>query len=179
MAWTRPFSPAFSDGLTCGAMKILQLRISFFDGDGRRWRTWAINFRDFDISSPFDARWEPSVQLLKTSGIDFEKTRKDGVDLAVFSGLLRRFDWAGPQKPVWVTFQGLYDVSYLVKLLTRAPLTSTLRGFARLVGEMLGRVVDEKHMSGSHLGLVALSHSLGLPPRPFSPPQRRRAVIHG
>ena len=144
------------------SMKIVQLGMSFFDSDGRRRRTWEINFRDFDISSPSDARWEPSVQLLKKSGIDFEKTRRAGVDSAVLSGLLRRFDWAGPRKPVWVTFQGLYDVAYLVKLLTRAPLPPTLRGFARLVGETLGRVVDVKHMSGSHLGLVALSRSLGL-----------------
>ena len=49
-----------------------------------------------------------------------------------------------------VTFQGLNDVAYLVKLLTRAPLPSTLRGFTGLMGEMLGRVVDVKHMSGSH-----------------------------
>ena len=84
------------------------------------------------------------------------------MDSAVLSGLLRRFDWAGPWKPVWVTFQGLYDVAYLVKLLTRGPLPPTLRGFARLVGETLWRVVDVKHVSGSHLSLVALSRSLGL-----------------
>ena len=48
------------------AMKILQVGISFFDGDGSRWRTWDIHFRDFDVSSPSDAQLEPSVQLLKS-----------------------------------------------------------------------------------------------------------------
>ena len=56
------------------SMKIVQLGMSFFDSYERRRRTWEINFRDFDISSPSDARWEPSVQLLRMSGIDFEET---------------------------------------------------------------------------------------------------------
>ncbi|CAA6664101.1 unnamed protein product [Spirodela intermedia] len=114
-------------------------------------RRWAapdlqISFRDFDVASPSDARSEASVELLKRSGVDLARTRREGV---------------GRRKPRWVTFQGLYDAAYLVKLLTGAPLLPKLPGFARLVGATLGRVIDVKYLTrfcgGFHLGLARLA----------------------
>ncbi|XP_078429240.1 putative CCR4-associated factor 1 homolog 7 [Wolffia australiana] len=152
--------------LNVNSMKIIQLGLSFFDAHGRR-RSWEINFSDFDLSSPSDLRWDASIELLKQSGVEFARTRAEGVDSAVLSGLLRGSkQWTRGPKPLWVTFHGLYDVAYLLKLLTRAPLPQSLRGFACLAGHCLGRVVDVKCLGRvfqvSHLGLARLSQSLGV-----------------
>ena len=112
-----------------------------------------VNFKDFDLSSPSDLRWEPSVALLQKNGMNFEKSRRDGVPAAVFFGeLRRRLDWTGrgaESKPLWVTFHGLYDAAYLVSLLTWAPLPESLGEFARLAGRFLGRIVDLKTVAES------------------------------
>ncbi|XP_078438622.1 putative CCR4-associated factor 1 homolog 8 [Wolffia australiana] len=146
-------------------MHIVQLGVSFFDPNGRRC-TWQFNFNDFDLSSPSHLRWDASVELLKNSGIDFARTRSEGVDSGDLSERLRKNQWMGMPKPVWVTYHGLYDVAYLVKLLTGKPLPRTLPEFARLVGCCLGDVVDVKHLSrfigGFHLGLSRLSEFWGV-----------------
>ena len=134
------------------SLKILQVGFSVFCHDGW-WRNWQVNFKDFDLSSPSDLRWEPSVALLQTNGMNFEKSRRDGVPAAVFFGeLRRRLDWTGrgaESKPMWVTFHGLYDAAYLVSLLTWAPLPESLGEFARLAGRFLGRIVDLKTVAES------------------------------
>ena len=134
------------------SLKILQVGFSVFCHDGWR-RNWQVNFNDFDLSSPSDLRWEPSVALLQTNGMNFEKSRRDGVPAAVFFGeLRRRLDWTGrgaESKPLWVTFHGLYDAAYLVSLLTWAPLPESLGEFARLAGRFLGRIVDLKTVAES------------------------------
>ncbi|XP_078439423.1 putative CCR4-associated factor 1 homolog 8 [Wolffia australiana] len=149
-------------------LKILQLGFSCFGPGWPRRLTWQINFSDFDESLPSDERWEESVELLRREGVDFAKTRRDGVDSALVSSFLRPFFLSPMQrKPLWVTFHGAYDVAYLAKLLlARAPLPIALPDFTRLLGNMLGRVVDVKHLArhvrGAHLGLRRLGESLGL-----------------
>ncbi|XP_078438623.1 putative CCR4-associated factor 1 homolog 7 [Wolffia australiana] len=117
-------------------MHIVQLGVSFFDPNGRRC-TWQFNFNDFDLSSPSHLRWDASVELLKNSGIDFARTRSEGVD----SG-----DLSEPSHG--------------------EALPRTLPEFARLVGCCLGDVVDVKHLSrfigGFHLGLSRLSEFWGV-----------------
>ncbi|CAA6671941.1 unnamed protein product [Spirodela intermedia] len=148
-------------------MKLIQLGLCFF-GDGGRRRTWQISFRDFDVASASDARSEASVELLKRSGIDLCRTRREGVDSELFSEILWRCDWVGRRKPRWVTFQGLYDIAYLVKLLTGGPLPPTLPEFAQLVGATLGRIIDVKYLGrfcgGFHLGLGRLAETIGVKP---------------
>ncbi|CAA6671944.1 unnamed protein product [Spirodela intermedia] len=137
-------------------MKLIQLGLCFF-GDGGRRRTWQISFRDFDVASASDARSEASVELLKRSGIDLCRTRREGVDSELFSEILWRCDWVGRRKPRWVTFQGLYDIAYLVKLLTGGPLPPTLR-----------EIIDVKYLAkfcgGFHLGLGRLAETVGVKP---------------
>ncbi|XP_078429343.1 putative CCR4-associated factor 1 homolog 7 [Wolffia australiana] len=144
--------------------KVIQLGLSFFYDDGRH-RSWQINFRDFDLSSPSDWRREDSIDLLKRSGIDFTRARREGVDAAVFSRLLKTNNWMQRRKPLWV-IHGMYDMGYLVKLLMQAPLPQTLPQFIRLISQCMGRVVDVKHLSTelgeSRHGLVHLSESLGV-----------------
>ncbi|XP_078442712.1 putative CCR4-associated factor 1 homolog 8 [Wolffia australiana] len=151
-------------------LKIVQLAFSFFVPGCERRQTWQINFRDFDAASPSDERWDESVEMLRGEGVDFERMRRDGVDSALLSSHLQPFfllfsGWR--PKPLWVTFHGAYDVADLAKLLIAPePLPPTLLEFTRLLANILGRVVDVKHLArhvgGAHLGLRRLAETLAV-----------------
>ncbi|CAA6664427.1 unnamed protein product [Spirodela intermedia] len=113
-----------------------------------------------------DARSEASVELLKRSGIDLSRARREGVDWEVLSELLRRCDWVGRCKPRWVTFQGLYEVAYLVKLLTVARRCHQRSPGSPSWWATLGRVIAVKYLTrfcgGFHLGLARLAETVGV-----------------
>ncbi|XP_078438621.1 putative CCR4-associated factor 1 homolog 6 [Wolffia australiana] len=131
-------------------MHIVQLGVSLLRPE-RQTLHLAVQLQRLRPVLPSHLRWDASVELLKNS----ESTLRG-----------RENQWMGMPKPVWVTYHGLYDVAYLVKLLTGKPLPRTLPEFARLVGCCLGDVVDVKHLSrfigGFHLGLSRLSEFWGV-----------------
>ncbi|XP_074556469.1 putative CCR4-associated factor 1 homolog 11 [Curcuma longa] len=117
---------------------------------------WEFNFRDFDVSR--DSYAPSSIELLKASGIDFQKNQVWGIDSCKFaahlatSGLLS----FGKFSPVsWVTFQGAYDFAFLVKMLTcNRKLPKAVEEFLDLVRFFFGkRVFDVKHLSKHCRGL--------------------------
>ncbi|XP_074556459.1 putative CCR4-associated factor 1 homolog 11 [Curcuma longa] len=117
---------------------------------------WEFNFRDFDICCD---RYAPSsIELLKASGIDFQKNQKWGIDSCRFaahlatSGLL---SFGKSSLVSWVTFQGAYDFAFLVKMLTcDCKLPKTVGEFLDLVRFFFGkRVFDVKHLSKHCRGL--------------------------
>lgn len=159
-------------------LELVNVGLTFFSGGGGGARSsWHINLKD-DFK---DIRLLPSRAAAATATSDFGSTlmyeefsgrgmmTRKGVDPSLLSALLRGTDWAGTtvasRRPRWVTFHGLYDVAYLVKLLTGGcPLPNTLSAFARLVGETLGIVYDLKYMArlcrclhGGELSLARLS----------------------
>ncbi|MQM17578.1 hypothetical protein Taro_050548 [Colocasia esculenta] len=144
-------------------MELVQVGFTFFDLQSFRQRTWQIN-----ISCRTDIL-PPSVKLQRKSGIELERNRDEGVDVELLSDLLvgsGSFD----RRPgrTWVTFHGIYDLSYLVKLLSRSPLPDTLACFALFTGDVLGSVMDTKHIArfcgeqfrAGDLGLQRLSQLL-------------------
>ena len=157
--------------LNVDSLKLVQLGITLSDIDGRSLRSWQFNLSDFDPNE--DECSKTSVEFLKRSGVDFDKNHRDGVSAARLSPLLSQslIQCHPGTSTKWVTFHGLYDVAYTVKLLCREPLPSTLDAFLGLVWELLGPVYDLKHMastcSGSDgcftdVGLVRLSRMLGI-----------------
>ncbi|XP_044479902.1 putative CCR4-associated factor 1 homolog 8 [Mangifera indica] len=95
-------------------MKIIQLGITLSDGKENICFTWEFNFSDFDLEK--DAHAQESIDLLKKSGINFEKIRKDGVSREVFVPKFLRI-LSRHRNIKWVTFHGLYDLAYVLKLL--------------------------------------------------------------
>ncbi|MQM21634.1 hypothetical protein Taro_054678 [Colocasia esculenta] len=79
--------------------------------------------------------------------IDLERNRDEDVDVELLSDLLLGngcFD----RRPgrTWVTFHRIYDLAYLVTLLSHSLLLETLISFALLIDDVLNSVVDTKYI---------------------------------
>ena len=61
---------------------------------------------------------EDSIELLKTSGIDFAKFEELGIDVQYFGELMMMSGLVLNEDVKWVSFHSSYDFGYLVKTLT-------------------------------------------------------------
>ncbi|KAL6880612.1 hypothetical protein ACP4OV_012177 [Aristida adscensionis] len=97
-------------------LDLIQLGLTLFDGGaGAAARhVWEFNFREFDVRRHRHA--PESIAMLRTKGVDFARTRREGVDAAAFGPRLRRWLRAGLGRAGVVTFSGGYDLAYLVKM---------------------------------------------------------------
>ncbi|ONK76509.1 uncharacterized protein A4U43_C03F28910 [Asparagus officinalis] len=144
-------------------MKLVQVGITL--SDSKRFFTWQFNLKDFDPE--VDNCSKDSIEFLKRNGIDFCKNGKDGVSAAVLSKGLTEKLIRGCEGLRWVTFHGLYDLAYLIKIVYKMPLPETLNGFLGLVRELFGAMVfDVKYMAKecdarfAEAGLLKLSRML-------------------
>ncbi|CAL9064698.1 unnamed protein product [Musa banksii] len=76
-----------------------------------------------------------------------------------------------PYRSKYVTFHGLYDMAFVIKMTTRAPLPNTLNDFSDLVRTIFGQIYDLKYISRfcgglpqGEIGLVGLSRLLNFEP---------------
>ncbi|KAJ0972980.1 hypothetical protein J5N97_020939 [Dioscorea zingiberensis] len=99
---------------------------------------WEFNFNDFNFNS--DLHSQDSINLLQSSGIDFERNRLEGIDSHWFACLLVNYGIVGARYNVnWVTFHGAYDFAYLVKILTGgSSLPESMETFFELVRVFFG-----------------------------------------
>ncbi|EEC81584.1 hypothetical protein OsI_25049 [Oryza sativa Indica Group] len=105
-------------------LHLVQLGLTLFDAGGRlpdlgtggaaRY-VWEFNFREFDLRR--HAHAPESIALLRSKGVDFDRTRRGGVDAAAFGPRLRRWLRAGLGRAGLVTFSGAYDLAYMLKML--------------------------------------------------------------
>ncbi|KAJ0972993.1 hypothetical protein J5N97_020952 [Dioscorea zingiberensis] len=105
---------------------------------GRLLFAWEFNFNDFNLNS--DLHSPDSINLLRSSGIDFERNRLEGIDSHWFACLLVNYGIVGVHFNVnWVTFHGAYDFAYLVKILTGgSSLPESMETFFELVRVFFG-----------------------------------------
>lgn len=61
---------------------------------------------------------QDSLDLLRTSGIDFDYIRREGVAVKDFAELLMCSGVVLNEDIKWITFHGSYDFGYLLKVLT-------------------------------------------------------------
>ncbi|KAK0585026.1 hypothetical protein LWI29_037679 [Acer saccharum] len=141
--------------------KLIQLGITLSDDYGNISSTWEFNFCDFDIDN--DACNETSIDFLKKSGLDFERIRKDGIFMSVFR---RKFleILSVHANLKWVTFHGLYDLAYVLKLLSNNSLPLTVFDFVKEAAVYFTAVFDIKFVArfckglmGGELGLNRLA----------------------
>lgn len=109
-----------------------------------------------------------SIQLLKDSGIDFEKQRLEGISQDIFaeyfitSGLVLNSDIT------WVCFHGIFDFAYLLKSLTNEDLPLDETTFQDLMLLYFNTFYDVKSLCNSYenlrgsLSKLAMSLSVSL-----------------
>ncbi|KAJ0687597.1 putative poly(A)-specific ribonuclease [Helianthus annuus] len=150
-------------------LKLIQLGLTFSDEDGNLPTSgsgkpciWQFNFREFNVNQDIFAN--DSIELLKQSGIDFNKIAEKGVDNVRFGELLMSSGVVLNPNICWVTFHGGYDFGYLIKLLTRRELPGSQSVFFGLMGVYFPVVYDVKHMmrfcNSLHGGLNKLAEIL-------------------
>lgn len=145
-------------------LKLIQLGLSFTDGEGN-WAEgctcWQFNFK-FSIDD--DTHAEDSIQLLRTSGIDFEKFQEFGIDVPHFGELMMMSGLVLSDEVKWVSFHSSYDFGYLLKTLTCLELPLQEEHFMELLHIYFPYIYDIKYMmtavEGMHGGLQAMGDQL-------------------
>lgn len=150
-------------------LKLIQLGLTFSDERGNlptcgtdKCCIWQFNFREFNLGN--DVFASESIELLKQSGIDFEKNNERGVDAVRFGELLMSSGIVLNDNVHWVTFHSGYDFGYLLKLLTCQNLPETQAGFFSLINMYFPTLYDIKHLmkfcNSLHGGLNKLAELL-------------------
>ncbi|KAK4772092.1 hypothetical protein SAY86_013867 [Trapa natans] len=150
-------------------LKLIQLGLTFSDEKGNlptcgtdNYCIWQFNFREFNLGE--DVFAAESIELLKQSGIDFEKNSQRGIDAMLFGELLMSSGIVLNDNVHWVTFHSGYDFGYLLKLLTCQNLPDTQAGFFNLINMYFPTLYDIKHLmkfcNSLHGGLNKLAELL-------------------
>ncbi|GAB1729515.1 hypothetical protein NU195Hw_g150t1 [Hortaea werneckii] len=105
--------------------------------------TWVFNFH-FDLQEDMFA--ESSIELLRTSGVDFQRHQDHGIQLATFGSLLTTSGLAFSEEVNWLSFHSGYDFGYLIKLLTDDALPVDQADFFGLVSTFFPKLWDIKFL---------------------------------
>lgn len=123
------------------ALKPIQLGLAFAGEDRKPLGCWQFNFH-------FDAcvdRFEPgSLDFLATAGLDFSRHMAEGLSMISFA---ERFTSAGLAFGLahhWISFHGMYDFAYLLKMLTGDVMPPTLSAFDEALDTFFPRRLDIK-----------------------------------
>ncbi|CAM8946763.1 unnamed protein product [Rhodiola kirilowii] len=136
-------------------LKLIQVGLVVSDAEGNlpHFNTnfvyvWEFILSDFDVDN--DEGDNDSIGILMRQGVDFEFNlreginRRDFVTMLMWSGLVGR----GNSRVTWITFNGAYDLGYMIKILTNTYLPQNLESFMALVTGYFGNnVFDVKHMT--------------------------------
>jgi len=109
-------------------LRPIQVGVAVAREDGSVMGAWCFNLR-FDIN--VDLHTEASVKFLVEAGVDFPRHAREGIEASVIGKRLAASSLVGRagSRPHWVTFQGMYDLGYLLKLLTNWPMPSDASAF--------------------------------------------------
>ncbi len=90
---------------------------------------------------------QDSIELLKTSGIDFDKFEKFGIDIQYFGELMIMSGLVLNEEIKWISFHSSYDFGYLLKTLTCTDLPMDEPGFLDTLLTYFPSIYDVKVMS--------------------------------
>jgi CCR4-NOT transcription complex subunit 7/8 len=92
---------------------------------------------------------EDSINLLKRSGINFDKCETDGIDVMEFGELLVASGLVLMEDVTWLSFQGYMDFGYLLKILTCQALPESEAGFLADLELYFPKTYDIKYLMKS------------------------------
>ncbi len=87
---------------------------------------------------------QDSIDLLKTSGIDFNKFEKYGIDVQYFGELMMMSGLVLSPDVKWISFHGSYDFGYLLKTLTCQELPIDEMSFLEVLHTFFPCIYDVK-----------------------------------
>lgn len=105
--------------------------------------TWVFNFQ-FNLEEDMYA--ESSIELLKTSGVDFQRHMEMGISQEAFGALLTTSGLAFNPDVHWLSFHSGYDFGYLIKLLSNDALPVDQLQFFDLVATFFPKLWDIKFL---------------------------------
>ena len=151
------------------SLKLIQLGITLTNKNGEYpknipYHTWQFNFK-YDEKK--DLYSEDSLNLLKSTGIDFENLKTNGIDQTKFGAILKDSWLVLNPNIIWVSFHGSYDFAYLLKLLINENLPTTESEYIQLLGCYFPNFYDIKSLIKDndtyfHGGLNKLIYSLDI-----------------
>lgn len=131
-------------------LKIIQLGLTFSDSDGNfpsdKKCTWQFHFK-FNIDEDMYA--QESIDLLTSSGIDFQKHQKKGIDVQVFGEWLMTSGIVLNEDVRWISFHSSYDFGYLIKILTNSDIPEKEEDFFDLLHTFFPKIYDIKYLMKS------------------------------
>ena len=151
-------------------LKLIQLGLTFSDESGSLPKcgsngelcVWQFNFREFSLRE--DVYAHDSIELLKQSGMDFEKNEERGIDSGRFAELLMSSGVVMNENMHWITFHSGYDFGYLLKVLTCQNLPAMEPDFFKLLKVYFPTIYDVKYLmkfcDNLHGGLNRLAEIL-------------------
>ena len=110
-------------------LKLIQLGITLSNDKGeypKPFHTWQFNFQ-FDITK--DKSSQSSMNLLITSGINFNKLKTNGINHKVFFEQFKICGLVLNPRIHWISFHGSYDFAYLLSNLCGGSLPETEKKF--------------------------------------------------
>jgi CCR4-NOT transcription complex subunit 7/8 len=105
--------------------------------------TWVFNFQ-FNLEEDMYA--ESSIDLLKSSGVDFQRHNELGISQEAFGALLTTSGLAFNSDVHWLSFHSGYDFGYLIKLLSNDALPMDQSDFFELVTTFFPKLWDIKFL---------------------------------
>lgn len=105
--------------------------------------TWVFNFH-FNLDDDMYA--ETSIELLKNSGVDFQRHLDMGIAAEQFGALLTTSGLAFCEEVNWLSFHSGYDFGYLIKLLTDDALPEDQNLFFEQVKTFFPKLWDIKFL---------------------------------
>jgi CCR4-NOT transcription complex subunit 7/8 len=105
--------------------------------------TWQFNFK---FSLKDDMYAESSINMLRSSGVDFEGLEVNGIDPFEFGAKLIDSGLVCDEDKHWVSFHGGYDFGYLTKILYPQPLPDDEVEFDRVMKLFFPSIWDVKYI---------------------------------
>ena len=120
--------------LNVDSLKLIQLGLTLSNSKGeypKPYHTWQFNF-EFDYIK--DKSSQSSMNLLISSGLNFNKMKTNGINHKIFSEHFKNSGLVLNPRINWISFHGSYDFAYLLSNLLGNALPEKEDEFTKLLG---------------------------------------------
>jgi CCR4-NOT transcription complex subunit 7/8 len=127
-------------------LKLIQLGITISNENGDyppECATWQFNLK-FDLNN--DQYSNESIALLTNSGINFEMLESRGIRHEVFGEYIISSGLVLNEDINWISFHGIYDFAYFLRVVTNLPLPETENSFFEHLKIYFANLYDIRHL---------------------------------